>query len=82
MPEPIFMKLGISTACFTNPSHESVSVCVSPLSLRGNGSVNKFPRQRIHATIELLDSFSMRSVSYQKKSEGLSVYPLPLLGNG
>jgi hypothetical protein len=38
MDEPIFMKLGmyfmapepISTAYFINPSHQSVSVCVSP----------------------------------------------------
>jgi hypothetical protein len=48
------------------------SVCVSAraslLSLLGKGSVNTFPRQRIHATIkELLDALSyMRSVSYQK----------------
>jgi hypothetical protein len=28
-----------------------VSACVSPYRLLGNGSVNTFPRQRIHATI-------------------------------
>jgi hypothetical protein len=47
MPEPIFMELGvyimapelILTAC--------MSICVL---LLGNGSVNTFPRQRIHAT--------------------------------
>jgi hypothetical protein len=46
-----------------------VPVCVSLLSLLGNGSVNTFPRQRIHATIEeLLDaSFCMRSVSYERR---------------
>jgi hypothetical protein len=34
-----------------------VSVCVSLLSLLGNGSVNTFPRQQIHATVEeLLDA--------------------------
>jgi hypothetical protein len=46
-----------------------LSVCVSPLSLLGNGSVNTFPRQRIQVTIEeLLDaSFSMLSASYQRR---------------
>jgi hypothetical protein len=46
----------ISLSYFTNPSHYSVSVYVSLLSLSGNGSVNTFPRQQIHATIELLDA--------------------------
>jgi hypothetical protein len=41
-PEPI------STAYFINSSHQSVSVCVSLLSLSGNDSVDTFPRQRIH----------------------------------
>jgi hypothetical protein len=74
-PEPI------STAYFINTSHLSVRLYVYPSygrkemarlngslhSVLGNGSVNKFPRQRIYATIEeLLDaSFSMLSVSYQ-----------------
>jgi hypothetical protein len=43
-------------------------VCVPPiLSLLDSGSVNTFPWQRIHATIEeLLDVvFSMQSVSYE-----------------
>jgi hypothetical protein len=68
-----------------------VSVCVSLLSLQGNGSVkcippfgasigsvDTFPRQRIHTTIEeLLDaSFSMRSVSYQRRvCMSVSVFP-------
>jgi hypothetical protein len=59
MPEPIFMKLSIcnmasefiSTAYFVNPSHLSVSVCVSLLSLLGNCSVECIPpfgaRQRL-----------------------------------
>jgi hypothetical protein len=83
MPEPIFIKLcriyivapePISKAHFINPYHKPVSVCVFPLSLLGNGSVNTFPRQRIHVTIaNLLDaSFSIRSVLYQMS---LSVYP-------
>jgi hypothetical protein len=48
-------------------------VCVSnmciPLIVSSNGSVNTFPRQRIRAAIEeLLDtSFSLRSVSYQRR---------------
>jgi hypothetical protein len=59
---------------FTNPSHQSVSLYVSLLSLLGN----TFPLQLIHDTTEeLLDaSFSMRYVSYQREFIGLSVYPL------
>jgi hypothetical protein len=76
MTEPIFIRLSmcimapepISTAYFINPSHQSVSMC-NPSLLLVNGSVNTFQRQRIHATIdEFLDaSFTMRSVSYQRK---------------
>jgi hypothetical protein len=54
MPEPICMKFGtyimaiepISTSYFINPSPQSVSVCVSLLSLLGNNSVKTFLRQR------------------------------------
>jgi hypothetical protein len=55
-----------------------------PPSLLGNGSVNTFPRQRILATIEeLLDaSFSIRSVSYQRRVRGSICVSLSLLGNG
>jgi hypothetical protein len=84
MPEPVFMKFGmyimapepLSTAYFINPSHQSVSICVSFPSILGNGSVYTFPLQRIHVTIkDLLDaSFSMPSVSYQRRLRG-SVYP-------
>jgi hypothetical protein len=86
----------VSAACFVNPSHQSVCLYVYPscrckatvrlsvtlLSVLGNGSINTFPRQRIHGTIEeLLDSsFSMRSMSYQRRIYG-SVYPLSLLDN-
>jgi hypothetical protein len=81
----------ISTAYVINSSHQSVSLYMHPsyrckamgrlsasvLSLLGNGSVNTFPQQRIHATIEeLLDApFSLRSVSFKGESVGLSVYP-------
>jgi hypothetical protein len=43
----------ISMAYFINPSRQSVCVWlyISRLSLLGNGSVNSFPRQRIHAKI-------------------------------
>jgi hypothetical protein len=43
-------------------------MCI-PLSLLGNGSVKTLPRQRRHAmTEELLEaSFSLRSMSYQRK---------------
>jgi hypothetical protein len=39
------------------------------VSLLGKGSVNSFPRQRIHAAAEeLLDvSFPVRSVSYERR---------------
>jgi hypothetical protein len=69
-------------AHFNGVLHKSLpSVCVSiPLSLLGNGSVNTFPRQRIHAT-ELLDaSFPMRSVSIEGESVRLCI-PLLLLAN-
>jgi hypothetical protein len=67
--EQIFMNLGkynmppmpISTAYFTNPSHQSVS-------LLRNGWVKNYRGKEYNVTIELLDaSFSMQSVSYQKK---------------
>jgi hypothetical protein len=52
MPEPIFMKLDSITwhrspfqrhTFFMNSSHRSVCVCVSLLSLLGNGSVKTLP---------------------------------------
>jgi hypothetical protein len=77
MPEPILLKFGmcimaheaISTAYFINPSHPSVSVCVSFLTSLRKRSVKTLPQQRTHATIEeLLDaSFSMRSLTYERK---------------
>jgi hypothetical protein len=56
MPEQIFMKLGmsimapkpISVVYFINPI--SLCVCVSPLSLIGNGSLNSFLWWGIHKT--------------------------------
>jgi Zn-finger protein len=70
-PEPI------SKAYFINPCHQSVCLHVyCPLLLLGNNSVNTFPWQWIHATIEeLLDaSFSIWSMSCQRSVCG-SVYP-------
>jgi hypothetical protein len=89
MTEEIFMKFGmyitapesISAANFTNPSHQSVSICVSPFVAKQRLGKNPLivVRQRLgknvtaetntHATIEeFFDaSFSMRSVSYQGK---------------
>jgi hypothetical protein len=61
--EPIFMKHGtyfivtepILTAYFINPSRQSVCLYVYlRLPLLGNGSVDTFPWQRIHAAIEEL----------------------------
>jgi hypothetical protein len=65
MPEPMLMKLGmyiiatepISTAYFINPSYRckaTTQLVVSFLSVLGNGSVNTFPRQQKHATVEEL----------------------------
>jgi hypothetical protein len=67
---------------FNGVLHKSLpSVCASvPLSSLGNGSVNTFPRQRIHA-IELLGaSFPMLSVSIKGESVRLCMLLL-LLGN-
>jgi hypothetical protein len=75
IPEPVFLKLviyimalePISTAYFINPSHQSVSGCVSPIVARQQ--LDKSTTAAItRATIELLDtSFSVWSVSYQGK---------------
>jgi hypothetical protein len=78
IPEPIFMKLCIYiltleliwTAYFINPSHQSVClyrIC-TPLSRQRLGK-NVTAATNTHETGgELLDaSFSMRSVSYQRK---------------
>jgi hypothetical protein len=72
----------ISTPSSNSLQSVCVSVCVSLLSLLGNGPINTFARQRIQATIEeLLDaSFSMRSVRYKGESEGVCI-PFSLLGN-
>jgi hypothetical protein len=59
-PEPIFITFGahrtatepITAKHFIYSSHKPVNVCLSLLSLLGNGYVNTFPRQRIQATIE------------------------------
>jgi hypothetical protein len=76
MPEPIFMKLGmyviapntISMACFINPFHQSVSVCVS---LLGKGSPKKLLRQRIYTqnkrTVRLV-FYSAQVISKEKET--------------
>jgi hypothetical protein len=76
MLDPIVMKLGmcimepesISTAYFINPSHESVRLYPPIVATQRLGK-NLTAAINAHATIEeLLDaSFSMRSVSYQRK---------------
>jgi hypothetical protein len=92
MTEPLFMKLymyvmapePVSAAYFINPSHQSACLYVyRRVSLIGNGSVDTFPWQRTHATIEelLKASFPIRSVSYQRESVGLCI-PISLLDNG
>jgi hypothetical protein len=57
----------VSTVYFVNPSHQSV--CVSPTVARQRLGKNVTAATNTHATIEeLLDaSFSMQSVSYQRK---------------
>jgi hypothetical protein len=66
-PEPIPM------AYFINPSHQSMSLYVHPLIVaRQLLSKNVTVATNTDATVEeLLDaSFSMRSVSYQRKVDG------------
>jgi hypothetical protein len=78
MPEPIVMKLGmhimapepISTAYLKNPSHQSVCLYVyPPIVARQRLGKNVTATTNTQVTIdELLDSsFSMGSVSYQRK---------------
>lgn len=58
----------IWTTYFINPSLETVCLYVYPLSLLGNGSVDKYQWQRIHAIVEeLLEAFSIRYMLHQKK---------------
>jgi hypothetical protein len=67
------------TAYFINPSYQSVCLYVySLLLLLGNGLVNTFLRQRIHATKEelLVAPFSVRFMSYQRRVCG-SVFVSP-----
>jgi hypothetical protein len=51
-PPPINFRMPISTAYFINPSHQSVSVCVSVLSLQGNGSVKCIPHFRARQRLD------------------------------
>jgi hypothetical protein len=76
MAEPIFMKLGmyitaleaVSMAYFINPSHQSVYLYVYPTVVaRQRLSKNMTAAMNTHVTEELLDTFSMWSVSYQRK---------------
>jgi hypothetical protein len=77
MPEPIFMKLGmyvmapmsISMAYFINPSHQSVSMSVSPIIARKWFGKNVTVATNTHAAIEELQDASlyMRSVPYEGK---------------
>jgi hypothetical protein len=77
MSEPVFKKLvmyimapeSISMVYVIHPSHQSVSICVSPLAARQRLGKNVTAATNTHATVEeLLNvSFPMRSVSYQRK---------------
>jgi hypothetical protein len=86
MSEPIFGVFGmyimahepLSTAYFINPFHQSACLYVyHRVLLLGNGSVDMFPWQRIHASTEELweASFSIESLSYHRTACG-SVYLL------
>jgi hypothetical protein len=86
-----------SGAYFTNPSHQSVSVRLSPApifarqrlgkvlslhSVLGSGSVNTFPRQQIHTTIkEMLDASFSMWSVFYQRTVCGSVYPPLLLRN-
>jgi hypothetical protein len=75
MPNPLFIKLGmyimapepISTAYFINPSHQSLCMYVYSIVARQRLGINVTGAKNKHATEELCDAFSMRSVTYQKK---------------
>jgi hypothetical protein len=78
MPEPTFMKRcmciiarkPISTACFINPSHQSLPLYVYPhIIARQQLGKNVTRATNTHAIIEelLVASFSMRSASHQRK---------------
>jgi hypothetical protein len=67
MPEPIFVKVGMyimAPGVFHKPSHQSVSVFASTLSLLGNGyrSTEQTRKSRIVERVVF-----MRSVSDQRK---------------
>jgi hypothetical protein len=92
IPEPIYIKLDMYTrppestskAYFINPSHQSVCLHVySRVSFLGNGSVDTFPRQRIHTKLEVVleASFYIRPCLIKGDSVGLCI-PLSLLGIG
>jgi hypothetical protein len=62
---------------FIKPSHQPV--CLSSLSLLGNGSIKTLPLQRMYAAIEeFVDLFLIRSVSYQRR-ETVRLYAYPLV---
>jgi hypothetical protein len=77
MPEPIYLELGmyimapepISAAYFINPSHQSVCLYVYPrIVARQRLGKSVTTETNTDAAIEeLLDLFSMRPVSYQRK---------------
>jgi hypothetical protein len=61
----------LSVCLYVYPSYlckATAQLNASLISVLGNGSVNMFPRQRIHVTVEMLDvSFAARSMSYQMR---------------
>jgi hypothetical protein len=90
MPKPAFMKIGmyvlvpepIWTAYIINASHKSV--CLYVYVVRRQRGKNITAARNTHTTIaELLDaSFSIWSVSYQRRVCGCVCVSLSFLGNG
>jgi hypothetical protein len=65
----------ISLAYLINPSHHSAYLYMYLLSLPGNGSVEKVTAAtNTYGTIKFVATFSIRHMSYQRESMGLSVY--------
>jgi hypothetical protein len=72
-PEPI------STAYFINPSHQNVCLHVYPLPLLGNGSIDTFTRQPIHATIEDCRRRRFLYGPCRMKGESMGLFVCPLI---
>jgi hypothetical protein len=79
MPEPIFMKLGtcahLKGVIYKSLSSVCESTCVSFHSLLGNGSVDSFPCQRIHATVEEFVKLDVVTAAAMKNTNFCDITP-------